>query len=48
MGTWNDIITYENQLKGKIKKPNRGLIYTCNCGWIDASHADGEDSRKLW
>jgi hypothetical protein len=28
--------------------PDKGLIYTCNCGWIDASQADGEDSRKLW
>lgn len=47
MSDRNDIIAYYEALKNN-PKPDSGLAYTCNCGWIDAGHARPTGARKLW
>lgn len=47
MGTFDQILIYEQALKTN-PKPNKGLIYTCNCGRIDAGHANGNFAKELW
>jgi hypothetical protein len=27
---------------------NVGLIYTCNCGWFDKGHGNGNAAKVLW
>ncbi len=56
MSNFNDIARFykiyygndEGKSEIKNKYPDKGLAYTCNCGWIDAGHADGGGASKLW
>lgn len=34
-----DITNYYEAIAKGNAKPDFGLAYTCNCGWIDAGHA---------
>lgn len=46
MSTKDDIDLYFD----KKRNPNgdKGLVYTCNCGWIDVGHARPTAARELW
>jgi hypothetical protein len=28
--------------------PDKGIIYTCNCGWYDKGHGNGNAAKTLW
>lgn len=52
MGRFEQIEEYDEYLtgkNGKIKtpKPKHGMIYTCNCGWIDAEHIEPDYVRDV-
>jgi hypothetical protein len=46
MSSFEDIDRYYKLLEKGIPKPNAGVAYTCNCGWIDAGHANSRSSVK--
>jgi hypothetical protein len=41
MSSRDDIGRYKDDL-------DKGLIYTCNCGWFDKGHGDGRNAKTLW
>jgi hypothetical protein len=44
MSNFDDIAKYFD--KKRNPDGNKGLVYTCNCGWIDAGHANSRSSVK--
>ena len=44
MSTFGDIKTGYERLKGA---KNYGLIYTCNCGWLDLGHLNPDNDNKI-
>ncbi len=47
MSDFNDIGRFYKQYEeNKVRYPEIGLAYTCNCGWIDAGHANPFGSKR--
>ena len=44
MSTFGDIKTGYERLKGA---KNYGLIYTCNCGWLDLGHLNPDSNNSI-
>lgn len=48
MSDIRDIRSYYKAIRDGNPRPDFGLAYTCNCGWIDAGHTAPTNAKGLW